>query len=141
METPDSVVAAPKGVDASWTEADNYETDTYSTVIQAAKSDYDEDNNPITSYVTAFSSTHFLESEYSEYSSVSNKDVLFAVSERGAGADKTDISFVSKYIDEESFADQVTEASSNTMRIIFMIILPIICIAAGIYIYIKRRNA
>lgn len=141
METPDSVVAAPKGVDASWTEADNYETDTYSTVIQAAKSDYDEDNNPITSYVTAFSSTHFLESEYSEYSSVSNKNVLFAVSERGAGADKTDISFVSKYIDEESFADQVTEASSNTMRIIFMIILPIICIAAGIYIYIKRRNA
>lgn len=141
METPDSVVAAPKGVDTSWTEADNYETDTYSTVIQAAKSDYDEDNNPITSYVTAFSSTHFLESEYSEYSSVSNKDVLFAVSERGAGADKTDISFVSKYIDEESFADQVTEASSNTMRIIFMIILPIICIAAGIYIYIKRRNA
>lgn len=141
METPDSVLAAPKGVDASWTEADNYETDTYSTVIQAAKSDYDEDNNPITSYVTAFSSTHFLESEYSEYSSVSNKDVLFAVSERGAGADKTDISFVSKYIDEESFADQVTEASSNTMRIIFMIILPIICIAAGIYIYIKRRNA
>ena len=141
METPDSVVAAPKGVDASWTEADNYETDTYSTVIQAAKSDYDEDNNPIASYVTAFSSTHFLESEYSEYSSVSNKDVLFAVSERGAGADKTDISFVSKYIDEESFADQVTEASSNTMRIIFMIILPIICIAAGIYIYIKRRNA
>lgn len=141
METPDSVVAAPKGVDASWTEADNYETDTYSTVIQADKSDYDEDNNPITSYVTAFSSTHFLESEYSEYSSVSNKDVLFAVSERGAGADKTDISFVSKYIDEESFADQVTEASSNTMRIIFMIILPIICIAAGIYIYIKRRNA
>lgn len=140
-ETPESPVAAPKGTASDWTGADDYEKKAYSTAIMASKLDYDDDNNAITSYVTAFSSSDFLQSEYNEYSSVSNKNLVLAVTEKLAGADNTGISFVSKYIEEESFADKVTETSANVVRLIFMIILPIACIALGVYIYIKRRNA
>lgn len=140
-QTPESPVAAPKGTAAGWTGAGDYESKTYNTSMLATKLDYDDDNNKIISYVGAFSSSHFLESEYSEYSSVSNKNLVLAVTEKLAGADDTGISFVSKYIEDESFADKVTETSANIIRLIFMIILPIACIAIGIYVYIKRRNA
>ena len=141
MATPESTVAAPKGTKAGWTEADKYEGKSYSTVIEAKKLDYDDDNNPIVSYVTAFSSSHFLDSEYSETASVANKNILFAVSERAVGTEDSGISFVSKYITNESYADKVTEGSSNMMRIIFMFALPILTIIAGIYVYIKRKNS
>ncbi len=141
MSTPESTVAAPKGTSASWTGADKYEGKSYATAIQAKNFTYDDNNEPIASYVTAFSSSHFLDSQYSETASVANKNLLFAVTERAAGAEDSDISFVSKYITNESFSDKVTAASSNVMRIIFMFMLPIISIAAGIYIYFRRRNA
>lgn len=141
MSTPETTVAAPKGTSAGWTGAKDYEGKSYATVLQAKKSDYNDDNEPIASYVTAFSSSHFLDSEYSETASVSNKNILFAVTERASGAEDSGISFVSKYITNESFSDKVTAASANIIRIIFMFALPIVTIAAGVYVYIKRRNA
>lgn len=141
MATPETTVAAPKGTKAGWTEADKYEGKSYATVIQAKKFDYDDDNQPIESYVIAFSSSEFLESQYTETASVANKNILFAATERATGVEESDISFVSKYITNESFSDKVTAASSSAMRIIFMFALPIITIILGVYIYIKRRNA
>ena len=140
MATPETTVAAPKGTKAGWTGADKYEGKSYSTVIEATKEDYNDDNELIKSYVTAFSSSHFLDSEYGETASVANKNILFAVTERAAGTEESKISFVSKYITNESFSDKVTAGSSNAMRIIFMFALPILTIIAGIYVYIRRKN-
>lgn len=141
VATPETVVAAPKGTAANWTGADKYKPQAYSNVIQAVKEDYNDDNQPINSYVMAFSSVEFIYSEYNEQASVSNKDITLAVAERAAGVENSGISFVSKTITNESFADKVTESSTGLIRIIFMFLLPLISIVAGIVIYIKRRNA
>lgn len=141
VATPETTVAAPVGTTASWTDAGNYESQSYAALIQAAKEDYDEDNNLIGSYVMAFCSTDFIYSAYNEQSSVSNKNVTLAAAERAAGAEDIGISFVSKIITNESFADQVTDSDANVIRVIFMAVIPVILIALGIYIYIKRRNA
>ena len=110
-------------------------------VLQAQKLDYDDDNNAISSYVVAFASTDFIYSNYNEESSVSNKNITISMAERSTGADKSEIYFVSKTITNESFAADVTQAATTTIQIIFMALLPLLSIAAGIYIYIKRRNA
>ena len=141
MSTPESVVAAPVGTDAGWTGADNYTKQSYSTVIEAQMSDYDDDNNKISSYVMAFGSVEFIKSEYNEQSSVANKNITLAAAERAVGAEDTGISFVSKTITNESFSDSVTESSAQIIRILFMLVLPIVCIALGIYIFIRRKNA
>ncbi len=141
VKTLDSVIAAPKGTKAGWTGAEDYEADTYEGVLQTRLYDYDDDNNVIESYVMAFSSIGFIYSDYIEEASVSNKNIALSVTERATGADKSDIQFVSKTITNESFSSSVTQTSTNIIRIIFMFLLPIICIVAGIYIYIKRRNA
>jgi len=141
VTTSPYVVAAPKGTKAGWSGADKYKPQSYSGVLQAQKLDYDDDNNAISSYVVAFSSTDFIYSDYNEYPSIYNKDITVSIAERATGADKSDIYFVSKTITNESFAADVTQTQTTIIQIIFMGLLPILCIAAGIYIYIKRRNA
>jgi len=141
MSTSEGTVAAPLGVTSEWTGFDKYTPKSYPTVIQSESFSYNDDNEEIRSYVMAFSSVEFIFSQYSEYANVSNKDISFAVSERAANAQNTGISFLTKTITTESFADKVTESNVKLFRIIFVIILPIVIIAAGIYIYIKRRNA
>lgn len=141
MESLESVVAAPVGTTAGWTGADNYTKQKYAGVIQSVMSEYDDDNNLISSYVLAFGSTEYISSRYNEYSSVSNKNLSLACAERAVGAEDTGISFISKTITDESYADSVTESSAGIIRIIFMFILPIASIAIGIYIFIRRKNA
>lgn len=140
ISTFDSVVAAPVGTSNSWTGYDKYTKQTLATVMQAKRYDYDDDNNLIENYVFAFSSTEFIHGTYSEYNDISNKDIAFQVAERAVGAEKTGISFISKTIENQSFAASVTESSRNVMSIIFVGVIPIMVVAAGVYVYIRRKN-
>ncbi|MBR4973198.1 MAG: GldG family protein [Clostridia bacterium] len=141
VDTPDSTVAAPIGTTADWSGACDYEKQKYSTMIQAKKMTYDENNNEIANYIIAFSSTDFIYSDYSEQYSISNKDLTLAAAERAALAENGGISFISKTIKNESFATSVTQSSANLILVIFMVLLPVITIILAIYVYIKRRNA
>ena len=141
LATPESPVAAPKDTKASWKGASKYTKKVYNTAILSSKEDYDEDNNEIASYVAAFSSFQFLESEYNEYADVSNKDIVLAATEKLSGAQAGGMTFTSKYITEESFQTSVSETAASIIRLIFMILLPAACIVAGVVIYIRRRNA
>ena len=93
------------------------------------------------SYVVAFSSIEFLHSPYLSQPSVSNKDMTLKVAERIVKADETGVKFVTKQITSESYAEQVTEASSRIVLVIFMILIPLLFIGAAIFIFIIRRNA
>lgn len=137
--TSEQAVVAPKGTSAGWAGADKKEKREYNGCVIASKSDYDEDNNPIASRVAVFSSTHFIESEYSEMGSVTNKELAMAVTESTTGADDNGIVFTSKYLESETFT--VNETSAKTMRTIFMWIIPLLTIAVSIFVYIRRKNA
>ncbi len=139
--TPETVVNAPVGTSNSWNGADKYKKEAFSTVIQAKRFNYDDDNNPIQNHVFALSSVEFIHGEWSETAAISNKNIAFKVAERAVGAEDTGISFVTKRIENESFATEVTEATRNIVLIVFMILLPVAMIAAGIYVYIRRKNS
>ena len=139
--TLETVVAAPTGTAADWSGYSEDDMNTYNAVLQSEMVDYDDDNNKITSYVMAFSSTEFMNGQWAEYAQLSNKNISLAITERAAGIEDTGISFISKTITNESFADQVTAAGSTAIMIIFMILLPIAMIALGVVIFIRRRNA
>lgn len=139
--TPDTVVEAPKGTSDTWNGAGEYKKATYSTVIKSERTAYDSDNNLLKNTIIAFSSIDFIHSEYAESTSIGNKDMAFTAAERVSGAEETGISFVTKVITNESFASSVTQSAVNTIYIIFMIALPVLCIVAGIYMYIRRKNS
>ena len=141
MSTTESVVAAPVGTPNNWDGAGNYEKDTYCGVIQSQKLDYNDDNEAISSFVMAFSSVEYIFSDRAESSTLSNKDISLAAMSRATGREDVEISFISKTITNESYAESVTEASTLAIKIIFIGVLPILTIAACIFIYIRRKNA
>ncbi len=139
--TSDTVVNAPVGTPNSWKDADKYTKESFATVLQAKRFNYDNDNNPIQNHVFAFSSIEFIHGEYSENSDLSNKKIAFKVAERAVGAEETGIMFDAKTIESETFGADVTEASRNIMLVIFMILLPLAMIGLGIFVYIRRKNS
>jgi len=141
MNTLDSAVIAPKGSDANWKDYKDSDLGQYASVIQAEKMTYDNDNKEIRNFVTVFSSVEFIYSDWAEYDALSNKNIVLAVTDRNALVEDAGISFVSKTITSESFAEAVTQNNVTLIRIIFMILLPIAMIALGIVIFIRRKNA
>ena len=139
--TPETAIAAPKGSGAGFDDANSYEKKSYSTCIMSEKLEYLDGTKEAKSHIFAFSSTYFLSSELNETSSVANKNLSLVATERACGSDKSDISFVTKSIENESFADSVTQGSTNLIIIIFMVLLPLAMIVSGIVIFIKRRNS
>lgn len=141
IATPNTVVNAPIGTSNNWNGADKYTKETFATVLQAKRFNYDNNNNPIQNHVFAFSSIEFIHGEYSEIADLSNKTIAFKVAERAVGADESGVSFITKTIEPESFYTEVTEASRNVVLAIFMIALPLAMIALGVYVYIRRKNS
>ncbi len=139
--TSSSVVAAPKGTSDNWTGAKDYEKSAFGSIMQSQRTAYDKNSNLLKNNVIVMGSTDYVYSDFVEDSRMSNKNISFAVAERAVGAEDTGISFVTKTITEESFAASVTESSAQTIKWIFMIVLPVACLVAGIVVYIRRRNA
>jgi len=136
----ETTVVAPKGSSSGWAGADKVEAKSYNGALLSTKSTYNSDNELIASKVAVFSSTHFVV-PLEEYAGASNQALTLAVTERATGADDSGIVFTSKYIENESFASEVTEGSAKTMRLIFMWIIPLLTIALSIFIFIRRKNA
>lgn len=139
--TSESVVNAPVGTPNNWKDADKYTKESFATVLQAKRFNYDNDNNPIQNHVFAFSSIEFIHGEYSDNSGLSNKNIAFKAAERAVGAEETGIMFDARTIESESFGADVTEASRNIMLVIFMILLPVAMIGLGIFVYFRRKNS
>lgn len=141
MSTLPSTVVAPVGADENWSDYKDDDAKQHQTVIEAKKADYDSENNAISSYVYAFSSIEYIQSEWAENERTSNKNLVLACSERAAGTDNTGVSFVTKTISNETFSESVTEGSVRIVRIVFIALIPLIMVALGVFVYIKRRNA
>ncbi len=138
MMTSETVVVAPVGVAKDWTDYTDSDKGQFAGVLESKKLGENENS----SYVMAFSSVEYIQSEqWAESSRLSNKDITLSCTNIAANVSEETKSFVTKTISDESFTDSVTAGSVKTIRFIFMIALPIVMIVIGIYIYIRRRNA
>lgn len=141
MTTTDTVVNAPLGSTADYSGYTEDDMGEYAGVIESCKEATTDEGDIAKSYIYAFSSIGYIQSDWAEYDELYNKDVALLAADNSAGVGDAGISFISKTISDESFANEVTAAGSALVRIIFMFLLPIVTVAAGIYIFIRRRNS
>ncbi len=141
MQTTNSVVVAPIGSSNTWADYTDEDKQQFDCVIQSVNSDFDSDNNKITSYIMAFSSVEFVQSEWASYADLSNQDIVMSCTDRAAHVGDTSMTFTSKVITNESFASEVNQGNTRLVLIIFVFVIPIIVIAAGIVVFVRRRNA
>ena len=138
LKTAEGAVKAPLGASSDWTGYTDEDKGVYSGLIQAKISSDEAESE---SYIMAFGSVEYIMSEWTEYSNLDNMDIALLSAERASGADSSAYSFVAKKITDESYADSVTASGTALVRFIFMFLLPAAVIIAGIYVYIRRRNA
>ncbi len=141
MQSIEGTVIAPVGAAADWADYTDDDKKVYDCVIMSEQSKYDDDNTKLTSYVMAFSSVEFVQSTWASYTELCNQDIVMACTDRASHVDDTSITFTSKVISEESFSADVTQSKVTAIRVIFMILTPIVIIAAGIVIFVRRSNA
>lgn len=141
MQTLDSTVVAPIGSASTWADYTDDDKEQFDCVIQAVETDYDSENNELTSYVMAFASVEFVQSTWASYSDLSNQDIVMACTDRAAHVGDTTMTFTSKIITNESFSTSVNASNTKLVLIIFMVIIPIVIIIAGIVVFVRRRNA
>ena len=79
MQTLTSTVVAPIGSPSTWADYNDADMKQFDCVIQSVESDFDKENNQITSYIMAFASVEFIQSEWASYSQLSSY-VVFTVS-------------------------------------------------------------
>ena len=138
--TNDTTVIAPVGAANDWKPETQDDVGQYVGVAYSEQLSYDVDNNRQTSYVVAFSSVQFIQSEYAELQESNNKDIVLYCTDLAANITDGGVKFITKTITTEWYSD-VTESGVKWMRGIFVIALPIIVLAAGVYVAIRRRRA
>lgn len=138
VSTQDTTVAAPiKEVTANWTPDSSYEKMSYANIIVTEDSNV-VDNVQHTSYVAAFSSYQFM---YPTYANISNLDVSVSVAKGIAGMEvDSKLSFLTKTVSSNTFAEKVTQTKSRVINIIFIFVIPLTLVVFGITIWIKRKN-
>lgn len=142
MLTAKSVVVAPVGVTADWSDYEESDKAQFAGVIQSVRIGSESDGTTANqSCVTAFASVEYIQSQWAEYTQLANKDITLACTNIAAGVTEESITFVSKTITNSSFASSVSAMGTKIIRLVFMILLPIVMVVAGIYIYIRRKNA
>ena len=113
-----------------------YDDRSFDTLIESKTSEYEK-----ASYIFMFSSIDFIASDWAETSSLSNKELSLQVSDIASGNVAKNISFVTKEYTNPSYISEVNEESNNRVKNIFVIALPLIVVAWGIIVFIRRRNS
>ena len=136
---------APVGYDDTWTISKDAVRDSYPVGIVTYEDElvYDEDGTAkaASSHVAVLSTANFLDESWLSYSSVGNLNLALDLVNSITGQDSGDFTFVAKKVTSEDYSDKVTEASVTTIRVIFMIALPVILVGCGIFVWIRRKNA
>lgn len=141
MQTLETAVVAPVGAAADWADYTDDDKQQFDCVIQSVESDYDSENNRLTSYVMAFSSVEFVQSTWASYNDLCNQDIVMACTDRASHVGDTSMVFTAKVITNQSFAQSVNATNTKVVTIIFMVVIPIVVIAMGIVVFVRRRNA
>ncbi len=143
-----TTVVAPIGSSETWADYTKDDMRQLSSVIQSKRLRYDNDiedinDREITSYVMAFSSVEFVQSEYatsSTYKDYYNQEITLACTSRAADK-RNGYTFESKVIAGESFSDEVRANDVKNIGIIYVWVIPLSVLAAGVVIFIIRRKA
>ncbi len=139
LKTSDSVVLAPFGTSTEWEPDKSLPKSQYSTAILTRDTSYELNSEGDTSYVFAFSSTDFISSLWSQYPTVYNKNLALHLANIAGDIDN-DIEFVIKTISTQDFAQRVTHSAKFVILSVFVVLLPVTCLAVCIVVYVRRRS-
>lgn len=137
----DTTVAAPADADNDYDPSKASDKGPFVALAATQFSTYDNtQQKSLTSSVIVVSGTDFIQSGMTAYRSIANHEALLATIDTAVGREDEGISFVKRTIDSESYQSDITNASSNTVFAIFVIIVPLLVVVAGVFVIVRRKR-
>lgn len=127
----------PFNVGDAWTVDDVAETDAYNVLVESNKVTYTS-GEEVKSRVFVFGGSTLIHDQFLSASQTNNDEILMNLF--NVTSKKTDLGLT---FSEKSFDIQVatiSEAAKNMIAVVFAVIIPIIIIAAGIFVWVRRRR-
>lgn len=138
INTSDTCVVRPYGSAADWKPTDKDIKQKYSAAVLSCQLVYDENHDYTLSNLVAFASSDFLTNEYAANSNVANYDLFISTLSAIHERDQENINFVTKTVKTETFIP--FEATTKAMRVTFMIVIPVILLAAAVFVFVRRKS-
>jgi hypothetical protein len=121
----------------TWTPAEDAEKDAYPTVIVTEDSATLNDEY-VYSSVTAVASADFISKSWSQYTNIANLNATLDIVNFVTGSTENPFNFIPKTITNEKF--YISEKTSLTLGVVFIGVIPLLLIAGGIIIWVRRRS-
>lgn len=135
-----TVTIMPVTEDASkWTPASDAALDAFPTAI-LSEDVVAIDGEYVTSNIVVYSGTNFISKEWVDYSYVSNLNIVLDTVNHCSGATDNPFNFVAKTIVNDNYLALVTETNATVIKVIFMAVLPVILVATGLVVWIRRKR-
>ncbi len=139
ISTYDSAVAAPMDADKEWEPAKDQKEESFAVAIYTHDTIYDADFGAKTSGVFVCSSVDFISSEWTVYTDVGNMNSVISWLDNACGRDTSAISFDQKVVEMNTFLSP-SLAEVGRMRTIFVVLLPLVIMGSGIFVWIRRSR-
>ncbi len=134
----DTVVVKPVGEGDEWQPDGSYDQSQYAGLLIASEADY-VDNVLYTSYVAVFSSPTFAAYEWLSYYP-QNADSMLLSARLLSAAEDDGISFDMKKNEEATFSNVIDYYDYKTVEAIFQWIVPLVLVAVGIVVFVRRKR-
>jgi ABC-2 type transport system permease protein len=134
----ETVVVAPLDATSGWTPDGSYEKNQHIGILMSTEADYVE-NQLCVSYVAVFSSRDFVDSYWFTSYDV-NSDVIINTAKVISGAEDDGKTFTMRKMSNDTFSDVVTSEAISVMSVIFQWMLPLMLIAIGIVVFVRRSR-
>ena len=131
-----SVLTTSKTAQAFSSENEEAVRGQFSLMTLSMQTDY-VNNEPTYSYVLACSSASFADSVYMSQSAYGNRDIIYA-SMRLFGVDQVPVDIRFKQFEDNALTISTAEASTWTVALVAVI--PVLILAVGTVVWVKRRH-
>lgn len=134
----ETVAVAPLDSSVSWEPSSGDTLEQRAGVVVSCEEEY-VNNESKKSYVVAFASDSFVSQNIVEYySSADNIYAAINTANLVTGVEDAGFTFAMKQLESETYT--VTESAANGMRIIFQWAIPVLLIACGIFVFVRRMR-
>lgn len=137
ISSADTCILQPDGAGEDW----DYTKETqqsFDTAVASTRSRYKDGTDYVESKVIAIGSTLFFDEQVMKMSYFNNGDFSIDMFNTLAGKDSNTLNILDKTENTDSLG--VTDSVVSTIRLIFMIIVPIVTFAIGLIVWLRRKN-
>jgi len=137
-----STVVRPSDADNSWkapTPADDAEAPVTALLATRTVTSYEAGTVPGESHIIAFASIDMLSAEYESDPAIISDQIVYSIVDTIVNVNSVSFSIPAKTIENPTFLP--SESSSDLMFYLFMIIMPLAILGAGIGIWLRRQHS